>query len=165
MMNSHTTNPSATTTSTNPTSSGVMNEHLSDSQLPKAEEVELTPEEVEFISKNTSSGSGSGSGSGSEEGSEGDMSGSEGDKKHVRMSKGAVGAAVVGKFDCVCVYMCVKYVRKVCVCEYECVCMCVYVCVCVYVYVCVYACMKTHMSDYHSPNSQLNPLTEICMYV
>jgi hypothetical protein len=42
------------------------------------------------------------------------MSGDGGDKKHVRMSKGAVGAAVVGKFDCVCVYMCVKYVHKVC---------------------------------------------------
>jgi hypothetical protein len=110
-----------------------MNEHLTDSQLPKAEEVELTPEEVEFISKNTSlpplpltpsppHSPISGSGSDEEgEGSEGDMSGDGGDKKHVRMSKGAVGAAVVGKFDSVCVYMCVKYVRKVCMCV-KCVC-------------------------------------------
>jgi hypothetical protein len=65
-----------------------INSHLSDSELPKAEEVELTPEELEFI-HTAESQSTDGTGAESD-------SSKEKDKKVFSLSKGAVGAAVVG---------------------------------------------------------------------
>lgn len=59
-----------------------INSHLTDSELPKAEEIndDLTPEELEFIATAECQ----------------ESNNNENNKKVFSMSKGAVGAAVVG---------------------------------------------------------------------
>lgn len=59
-------------------------DHLSDSEIPQAEVIVFTPEELEFIGTSDNQSTGS------------DTPATTSEKKDISISKGAVGAAVVG---------------------------------------------------------------------